>query len=235
MQREVRQRMRRMWQALGKQGREAVCAVEELIWPRGFQCLCCDKRSYGESLCSVCRKNLNELRERSGTGDLRSVWKYAGSAKQLVTRLKFGCNGDCAEVLASGMAEVIRQMQIPADAVLTWVTMPKKRRLDRGIDHGMELCRCISEQTGMEVRQLLVRNGRVKTQRGLNKEKRLTNLRRTFSCAEKIDGSVLLVDDVLTTGATVRACTEALLESGAERVYVVTATRTEMMGKAEKG
>lgn len=227
--------LQRIKSASAKTVRRAISAVEDLIWPSGFQCLCCEKPSHGESLCPACRKSLNELRQKNETGDVRSVWKYAGSAKKLVTELKFNCSANCADVLAAGMADVIRQMAVPSNAVLTWVTMPKKRKGDRGIDHGMELCRRVSEMTGLRMCQLLERKGAAQTQRGLNKEQRMINLRRVFTCSCEITGSVLLADDVLTTGATIRACKEALLEAGAERVYAVTATSAEIKANSMKG
>lgn len=225
MPRSIRDVLAGFWAVSGRAVRKAVNAVEELVWPKGFQCLCCDRRSYGESLCRECRQNLNDLRLQNEQGDMRSAWKYADSARKLVTELKYNCSGDCAEVLAEGMAEVIRQMKLPDDTVLTWVPMPKRRRRDRGIDHGQELCRCVASKTGMEMRPLLERKGAARTQRGLSKEKRLTNLKDGFRCSERVAGSVLLVDDVLTTGATIWACVDALMSSGATRVYAVTATR----------
>ena len=65
------------------------------------------------------------------------------------------------------------------------------------------------------------------TQRGLNREKRILNVRNAFEPAVsegEMPRSVLLVDDVLTTGATLRACEKALRAAGAERIRAVTAT-----------
>lgn len=225
MLRSIRNMVTGLWTVSRRAVGKAFSAVEELVWPRGFQCLCCDKRSYGESLCRDCRQNLNDLRLQNERGDVRSAWKYADTARKLVTELKYNCSGDCAAVLAEGMADVIRQMQLPDDTALTWVPMPKRRKRDRGIDHGQELCRCVAAAAGMEIRPLLERHGNARTQRGLSKEKRLTNLKDGFLCNERITGSVLLVDDVLTTGATIWACVDALMSSGAMRVYAVTATR----------
>lgn len=223
--------MQRLWQAVRTKAGKLFSAVEELIWPRGFQCLCCEKQSYGESLCADCRKSLEDLRLKDLNGDIRSAWKYAGCAKHLVSSLKFSCSADCAQVLAAGIADVISHMRLPADTTLTWVTMPEQRRRERGIDHGMELCRCVSQITGMEMRQLLQRAGKVKTQRGLNKVQRSINLNRSFSCCDRISGSVLVVDDVLTTGATICACREVLIAAGADHVYAVTATSAELKSK----
>lgn len=131
---------------------------------------------------------------------------------------------DCAKLLAEGMAERVLDMQLPPDTVLTWVTMPAGRLRERGIDHGRLLCEELSQRTGLRVRRLLCRSRGGHTQRGLTKEQRQRNLAGRFSCDVEIDTPVLLIDDVLTTGATVQTCMEVLRSSGARDVYALTAT-----------
>lgn len=203
-------------------------AFDHFIAPSGVLCMCCDHLSYGEHLCPNCRKALKAMRlpaGEAGEGDVRSVYRYDGTAKELVILLKGELLANAAHALAEGMADVLNDMKLPPDTVVTWVTMPEIRRKERGIDHGRELCEAVACRTGLTVRQLLARKGRIHTQRGLNKEKRLRNLQGTFLCEEKLNGPVLLIDDVLTTGATASACAEALMAAGATRVFVLTATK----------
>lgn len=205
--------------------------LAELIWPRGLQCLICDELSGGDLLCPTCARALSAMKlppGETGEGAIRSVYQYEGMAKELVLRLKEDGLGDAATVLAQGMAEAIREMHIPDGAVLTWVTMPEQRRRKRWIDHGRRLCEEVARQTGLPARQLLGRRGKLHTQRGLGREARLRNLTGSFLCDERITTPVILVDDVLTTGATVAAVSEALRAAGAPGVYAVTATRVIM-------
>lgn len=116
-------------------------------------------------------------------------------------------------------------MNLPEGTVLTWVTMPRRRLQERGIDHGRTLCEAVSALCGLEVRQLLERRGHFHTQRGLRQEARLKNLNGTVICTEKVNVPVLLIDDVTTTGATAAVCAEALLSAGATQVATLTATR----------
>ena len=157
--------------------------------------------------------------------DIRSIYRYEGVARQLVILLKDHCAADAATVLAKAMADVIDAMKLPEDTVLTWVTMPDIRRKKRGIDHGRTLCEAVSSLTGMPVRQLLVRSKNGHTQRGLNREARLKNIADSIRCEGSIDSTVVLIDDVLTTGATVSVCAEALRGAGATKVIAVTATK----------
>lgn len=198
-------------------------ALDNLLWPRRMKCLTCDVFTEGELLCSMCASELNGLLLPPSEGKVQSVWAYKDRAAQLIRSLKDQCVADCAIVLAEGMAEVVKRMGIPEDTVLTWVTMPARRRRERGVDHGRLLCEAVAERTGMQARELLIRSGDGRSQRSLSGHQRQTNLIGRFSCVEDAPASVLLIDDVLTTGTTARVCTEALLQGGVEQVHVLTA------------
>lgn len=202
--------------------------LEETFWPRAVICLCCDNVSEGEWLCPECRQALKAMRldeAEQGDESIRSIYRYEGIVRQLVYQLKLDCQADAGEVLAEDMAETLTSMQLPEDTVLTWVTMPALRQKKRGIDHGRTLCEAVSRRTGYPARQLLVRAGNGHTQRGLNREKRLKNIAKSIRCDEKINTPVVLIDDVLTTGATVSVCAEALRNAGAPKVFALTASK----------
>lgn len=200
--------------------------LADIFWPRGIACLCCEELIEGGVLCPDCQAALAAMRMKPyEQGTVHSAYHYDGLAKELVIMLKLECVEDAADVLAAAMAEEIRSMELPENTVLTWVTMPRRRLRERGIDHGRTLCEAVSRLCGMEVRQLLERQGRFRTQRGLRQQARLKNLNGTVVCNEKVDMPVLLIDDVTTTGATASVCAEALLAAGAPQVAVLTATR----------
>lgn len=202
--------------------------LEEIIWPRGLKCLCCETLSEGELLCKDCAKALEAIRisaADAGSSHIQCIYRYDGVAKELVLLLKEEGMEAASKVLASGMAERVLAMNLPQDTLLTWVTMPEDRKRQRWIDHGMQLCEEVGRLTGMKVRQLLQRRGRLRTQRGLNREERLSNLKGSFVCCEALSSPVLIIDDVYTTGATVAACQAVLQAAGASRVYALTATQ----------
>ncbi len=207
---------------------------DNIASPTGLKCLCCDTNSAGQLLCADCARGLQAVRlpaDEAGTATARSTFRYDGIAKELVLKLKLESLADAAEPLADGMAETVGQMDLPDDTILTWVTMPTLRRFARGIDHGRKLCEALARRTGLPAQRLLKRRGRVHTQRGLSGEERLHNLQGSLVCRERLSRPVLLIDDVMTTGATMSACTRVLLDAGAPCVYVLTATKTTKLIK----
>lgn len=207
--------------------RRAIRALDGLVWPSGVVCLLCDERAEDGLLCRECAARLAQYRIPEQSGPVRSAYLYTREAKRLVTSLKYDAMADAGALLAQTMAEEARSMALPPDTVVTWVGMPFRRRLVRGIDHGRTLCERVGAELGLPVRELLVRTRSTRTQRGLNRAERLTNLQGVFACREKVDRPVLLVDDVMTTGTTIRLCSEALISSGAPVVYALTAARVQ--------
>ena len=201
--------------------------LTDILWPRGLTCIACGEYAQGAPVCPECRKDLARLQlSPAMAGDrMRSVYRYDGAAKRLVLALKLENVADAALPLAEAMAEAALDMGLPPDTVLTWVTMPDIRRRKRGIDHGRRLCEAVAERVGLPCAKLLERTGKIHTQRGLSRDVRLRNLAGTVVCHQEMTTPVLLIDDVLTTGATASVCADALLKAGAREVFVLTATR----------
>ena len=216
--------------ALMKRG---VQLLLDTLYPERVLCLCCRDRSGGELLCDDCRKRLDKLRLKDNrldasalqneAADVRAVWRYRHEASQLVRQLKLHCVRNAAEVMAQAMAEEAARMELPPDTVVTSVAMPQRRIRQRGIDHGRMLAEMVAAQLGMPYRPLLMRSPGGHTQRGLNRRRRLANLQGRFTANPLSGEHVLLVDDVLTTGATAAVCTRVLLDAGAGSVRVIAA------------
>lgn len=201
--------------------------MESVIWPKRVVCLLCEELSHGEYLCEDCAKELRFLRYRNNEHNRRCAYRYEYEARDLVLELKFNQMADAALVLAGAMAEEAQSMNLPPDTVITWVSMPKRRFYERGIDHGRLLAQAVAERIGLPAKQLLIRTKRTAEQHKLSKEQRQTNLRNAFAYTQELNGPVLLVDDVLTTGATTATCAEVLRAAGATQVYILAAAKVK--------
>jgi ComF family protein len=105
------------------------------------------------------------------------------------------------------------------------VPVHASRRRRRGFNQAEELARRLSEKLGIPVdSHILIRTKKTVPQKNLNPAERLRNLEQAFSVASlpPRDKTILLIDDIYTTGATAEACAKILKEAGAEKVYVFT-------------
>lgn len=205
--------------------RRALRTIEDVIWPRRVFCLACEELADDDRLCCVCRDQLASMRMLNQHGAVRFAYIYGAAARNLVLALKFDGVTEAADILAEAMAEEARAMALPADTIVTWVSMPMRRKRSRGIDHGYVLAQAVAERIGLPVQQLLTKDEGTRTQLGLTAAQRRRNLLGRMHCPAQVHHPVLLVDDVVTTGSTVAVCTEVLLAAGAPAVYAIGATR----------
>lgn len=160
----------------------------------------------------------------------RSACVHTGVARQLVTRLKYNDRTDLAPWMARFMARAGRELIADADVIvpvpLHWVRLWTRR-----FNQSAELARALAGQAAVTMdATALVRKRRTRRQVGLTAAQRQTNVRGVFIVPQDrriaVAGrNVVLVDDVLTTGATVEAAARALDKAGAARVDVLTFSR----------
>jgi predicted amidophosphoribosyltransferase len=121
---------------------------------------------------------------------------------------------------------VVAALAPPAADVITSIPADPERLLERGHHPAGALARALGTRWGLPVAQLLVRHGSRARQAELSRTDRLRNVRGAFVAVAAPPESVILVDDVYTTGATAAAAATALRRAGALRVDVVTFART---------
>ncbi|MDZ7824535.1 MAG: ComF family protein [Ahrensia sp.] len=157
----------------------------------------------------------------------RSATIHTNSARKLVTRLKYGDRTDLAPWMADWMIRAGREL-IPECDLIVPIPLHRMRYFARRYNQAAELGRAIAHKTNIAFApEALTRVRATKQQVGLNERQRRDNVRGAFKVppeAEiKIAGrTILLVDDVLTTGATANAAARQLFKAGALKVYVLT-------------
>lgn len=160
----------------------------------------------------------------------RSAVVYTDMARRLVSRLKFGDRPELARLCASLMREAGNDLW-GDDAVLAPVPLHPARQLSRRYNQSGELARALAPLTGVAVDPLLIQRRRnTPHQVGLTGDARRRNVAGAFmlraDALRRLRGRrVIIVDDVITTGATVRAVARALKSGGVERVDVVSFAR----------
>ena len=160
----------------------------------------------------------------------RAAVVYNDIARTLVSKLKYGDRPELARFCARLMAQAGHELWGP-DAVLVPVPMHRRRQFARRYNQSTELARALGGLTGLPVEPLLVgRRKNTRPQVGLSGDARRRNLAGAFQplpdIASRLRGRrVILVDDVVTTGSTVKAVTRALLGGGVEHVDVISFSR----------
>jgi len=150
---------------------------------------------------------------------------YAGALKKALQRFKYAGAVDLDRPLAR-----LLLAEIPSDGlldVIVPVPLHSARLRQRGYNQSLLLAKVLAHNLQIPVDQtVLQRIVDSHSQQGLGARQRTQNLRAAFRGISRLDGrSVLLVDDVMTTGATVSACTQALFEVGVKTVNIAVIAR----------
>lgn len=156
-----------------------------------------------------------------------SLFDLSGYGQELVQGFKYNNRPELARALGSLSSECFMDEFSQADWLVP-VPLHWSRYLTRGYNQSQLVCRVIAEQSGITLKNILVRQRRTRQQAKLSREQRKVNLTNAFSLkrgANCKNRTILLFDDVLTTGATLTAATNVLLEAGARDVYVMTIGR----------
>jgi ComF family protein len=156
----------------------------------------------------------------------RAVAHYSGAMRELIRSFKFRDRHDCRRLLGRWLAEAGRDL-LPGAEVVVPVPLNRWRLLSRRFNQAALLAQDLSRATGLAYAPLaLERTRATASQVGKTREQRRLNVRGAFHVPSghrtAIDGrSVILVDDVITTGATANAAARALKRAGAARVDVL--------------
>ncbi len=217
-------------------GREAICAScrERFEFIERPYCQRCGKplppSASSMMICGQCR-------QQSPSFDAaRAVGLHTATLREAVLRFKFSRRRGLAEPLAELLAECILAEGSAAGG-LPWagltgvvpVVLHPRRRAWRGFDQAMLLAHQVSALIEVPcLDQVLVRQKDTQPQIGLSPVQRRQNLRGAFAVADPdlvAGGSLLLIDDVYTSGSTLNASARVLRRAGAQAVYALTITR----------
>lgn len=205
-----------------------------LLYPP--KCMFCKRNipvDYEENVCAECLGKLPYTQNDGcfevfgGAEYLISPLYYRGYVKTAIRDMKFKAKHENAAVLSRIMLSYVQKIDeaMCADAVVN-VPLSKRSLLERGFNQTELLAAPIAEKLGIRfLKDALVKTRETKRQSSLTTlAERMENIANAYECAETLDGmTILLVDDVYTSGMTVYHCADALLKGGAKKVIALTA------------
>ncbi|MBE6932985.1 MAG: ComF family protein [Ruminococcaceae bacterium] len=215
----------------------------ELLYPS--KCVFCDCLLEKEEteLCSHCRKELpyceEKVRQVPFSKDTAAVFYYEAQVRESILRYKFRRNPQYSHAYGRLLAMKIAEQGIDYD-VISHVPVSRRRHRSRGYDQAQRLARATARELGGTYQRLLKKVRNNPAQSGISRpEQRRANVLGVYK-AVKLPGlrgkSVLLIDDVMTTGATLSECCRTLLDAGAAQVSCATlaAVRRDMKQQVRK-
>jgi ComF family protein len=152
-----------------------------------------------------------------------SLGVYHGKLEQAVRAYKFHHVTKLSSLFAQQMQHCLEQQNWQIDTICA-VPLHWSRYLERGYNQSALLAKRLSQKSGIPYKPLIKRIKRTTQQAKLSKLERLSNVSEAF-IAKKTKGHILLLDDVITSGATSQACIEALLKAGAKDVKIAAIAR----------
>lgn len=195
------------------------------------KCVFCGRIIDGKErgTCSACLNHLERNTTEmllSGKCVCRAAFVYKAAVRESLHRYKFGG----ASTYAPEYAKYMKDM-IPPDAnVLTWIPVSKQRKWERGFDQSELLAKEISKLTGIPVLPGLKKKNTKRQSAAKNAEQRKENIHGAFLPAVpfQLQGkSVLLIDDICTTGATLSEAVSVLNSAGVADISCLTFAMTE--------
>ena len=207
----------------------------DLIYPP--RCAFCRRLLSGreKGVCRFCRPKLPYVPADGQVQHFRNVDKclsplyYHGSVKDSLHRYKFGGATAYADIYSEFIVKCIDENQISCDSI-TWVPLSRRRLRRRGYDQAALLAKLIARHLGQSPVRLLkkLRDTPPQSQTG-SPEKRRSNIAGAYACLwpERVQGKrILLVDDIVTTGATLSEAAGVLKKAGAKEVICATLARS---------
>ena len=205
--------------------------ILDILFPE--KCLFCKKR--GKILCDNCYKKLNNKSLfKEVYGDYYDYIFcssfYNGLVRRQIHRFKFHEQAYFYKYFIeislknSKIVEFMKKFDL-----ITFIPMDLKKQNKRGYNQSELLANELGERLEIEVVKILEKEKNVKTQSSLNELERIENVRNAFKKIENVDfknKNIILVDDILTTGATVRSASKILKENNCNKILVFTVAKT---------
>lgn len=211
--------------------------IIQVIYSSDDKCIICEQlNDSDEFICDYCICKIKLCSESFYTshGEIKfkcfSISYYSGVMLELILRLKYKSDFKCGEVIANLMFKFIENNKIEFD-IITFIPVSNASYKKRGYNQTQYLASYLGKKVHKPTINTLLKVKITRDQIGLYGNDRWNNIKDSFKINKKVEIKnkiILLIDDVITTGATVFYCAKILRNSGAKEVFILTAAKSKV-------
>ena len=213
--------------------------IEKLLYPKDSFCYICkdESKDLEYSLCWECRSRIEEIHQQSKFKNTyidkcHSSLFYNNFIRDFIHKFKFEDKSYLYKPFSEYMIQTIRKYDLEDFDIVVPVPIHWRKESIRGYNQAYLLAKPIAMAINTPIiKNSLVKSTWTKEQNTLSAYERKKNLLGSFKVKkrEKIQGKrILLVDDIITTGSTIKICSEVLVEAGAKEVTALTLSTTKL-------
>ncbi|WP_346930866.1 phosphoribosyltransferase family protein [Clostridium sp.] len=217
--------------------KQIVDSILSTIYGIEEKCIICDEYEENDYICEKCKKSINIINIESSIIHEDEEFKsyslgfYGYELKKLILKLKYNKSFLAGKILASYMSDFILENFKDKVDILTFIPSSKSALKSRGFNQCEILCKYISKSCKIPYKELLYKASDSADQIGLDNIKRWENIKDSFIVKNKkyIEGKrVLIIDDVITSGATAFYAAKAIKEIKADEVFILTVAKSRV-------
>ncbi len=197
-------------------------SILQILFPCPSTCIVCEVEE-AEGICKNCLKTIKLCTEDECYG------YYKGVLRKLIYLFKFKKDFLAGEILAN-MLEV-KLADVDKEYILTYIPISKKSKKTRGFNQCEYIAKILSKNLGLNHMETLVKSKETRIQKELSRSERLENVKDSFCIKSNcnIEGKkFILIDDVITSGATINEGVKTLKENGANEIKILTIAKSRI-------
>lgn len=198
----------------------------DIIYPPDDKCIACLEED-NVGICNKCKEKIERIKS---SGDIKSYAFYGKTIRSLILAFKYEKNFLAGRILGGYLCDLVKENNIKADLVM-YVPLSKKSLKKRGFNQCEFMGRIVAEKYNIKFYNGIIKIKDTKDQKTLSKEEREENIKGVFSVKDEkylIGKSIILIDDVVTTGFTVNECKNMLKKIKGCTINVLTVAKSEI-------
>lgn len=202
-------------------------ALIEVIYPRENYCIICrEEDCFG--ICNTCKKSI-KLIGKEYQDEIVSYGYYGGVLKELILKFKYKDNFTAGDILAEILEEYIIKNFNYKEYIITYIPLSKKAKKVRGFNQCEYIAKKISRDLSIEIVEVLIKTKETKEQKKLKKDERFENIKDAFQIKKIIKNQkIILIDDVTTTGATLKEAHKLLKKFNLKDIKLLTLAKSHI-------